>query len=87
MKILPNDTLYECNSKEHKIVSNGICFLTPTNNYWETDLKLENLVMYFVYPQLTSSYSSCEEAQKHQLMRYQLTKEDLDQMNWMITYP
>jgi hypothetical protein len=87
IRIDPNDTLYDCNSMEYEIISKNNYFIEPSNNYWETDFKVRNFVMYFVYPHQTSFYDSCEDARKHQLKRYQLTKEDLDRMNWIITYP
>jgi hypothetical protein len=87
MIVSPTDTLYECNSREIEMLPMGACSLFPSNNYWETDFKVRNFVMYFVYPNRTSFYGTCEETRKHQLKRYQLTKEDLDRMNWTITYP
>jgi hypothetical protein len=86
MKILPTDTLYECNNYETELHPKDSFLCEPLNSYWETDFKVRDFVMFFVFSKSTFD-NPCEEVRKYQLKRYQLTKEDLDRMNWVITYP
>ena len=87
MRILPHDTLYDCNNKAFKTLPNDTIYLEPLNTYWETDFKVRDIVMYFVFPELIPSLEFCEEVRKHQLKRYQFTEKDLIKMDWTITYP
>jgi hypothetical protein len=88
-----DDTLFTCGGRGWILQKGGDLIITPGNNYWETDFKLYPYYQLFVFSQRLSSLY-CHDGEKikefsdkYQLKRYQLTKEDLDKMNWTITYP
>jgi hypothetical protein len=88
-----DDTLFTCGGRGWILQKGEDLIITSGNNYWETDFKSCQCYQLFIFSQrFSSSYCHDEEnikefSDKYLLKRYQLTKEDLDRMNWRITYP
>jgi hypothetical protein len=91
--IQKTDTIFGCGGWISTFEKGKTRLFEPLNNYWETDFKAIPFVQFFVFSQRPPYLSErCEDvisefSHTYQLKRYQLTKEDLDRMNWTITYP
>jgi hypothetical protein len=88
-----NDTSFTCGDKRI-LPQDGIFIInSELNQYWETSFKLYSFIQIFVFScQFNFNYCHDKEnikefSDKYLLKRYQLTKEDLDRMDWTITYP
>ncbi|MDL2224460.1 hypothetical protein LJB92_04015 [Bacteroidales bacterium OttesenSCG-928-M06] len=92
-KIGLNDTLLECGAGLWQIKTNKIEKFKSLSACWEGDFVVLPFIQYFVldaaqYDEYAGE-ASCDTIRKYIpiLQRYQLTLEDLNQMNWIITYP
>jgi hypothetical protein len=87
-----DDTLFTCKYGGRLLQKGEEWLMEPTHNYWETDFKNFSFIQIFVFSKQFDVDCDDEEkvrefSDKYLLKRYQLTKEDLDEMDWVITYP
>lgn len=86
------DTLLICNLKQTKLLKDTPKYLKAHNDVWETDFKVLPFLQVFVLSEYSNPTNCTEESiskfqKEHQLKRYRLTREYLDSVDWVITYP
>lgn len=89
-----DDTLFTCGSINTVLTPNNkFCFDYGVIDKWSDYFKARSSVQYtilskpFYYSDSCSNEQIRDFTERYQLRRYQLTKEDLDNMNWTVTYP
>lgn len=88
----PSDTFYICGGAG-KILKSGekFCFDYGIVDGWDDYLSAKPYIQYIVLSKPFMENECTEDkvknfTKKHQLKRYQLTREDLDRMNWTVVY-
>ncbi len=89
----PNDTITYCGNIETPLIPDSkFDFGYGVIDTWDDFFCARPYVQFMVFSESYSLEDCTEEylkdfTEKHQLKRYQLTKEDLDRMNWTVVYP
>lgn len=84
--IEPSDTFINCHGYQVAVLPGDTMQVHPANNYWETEFKIIPYFQLFVLPRKTFDLP-CDEARKYVIKRYQLTRNDLDSLGWIVIYP
>ncbi|MDL2224565.1 hypothetical protein LJB92_04545 [Bacteroidales bacterium OttesenSCG-928-M06] len=94
--ITPEDTLFDCRVACFLIKSSNLEKNESANDCWEIDFRAIPYIQFFVldakkyfeYLDIPGNIP-CDTVRKYMptLQRYQLTLEELERMNWTVTYP
>jgi hypothetical protein len=91
--IQPNDTLYQCSMIQRYAHKNSStkCYAPIRSKTWEKLFKSDKLpyIQFLFVKDSIHSNVDCATISKYNMVlhRYQVTLEDLQQMNWTIIYP
>lgn len=89
----PNDTITYCGNIETSLIPDSkFDFGYGAIDTWDDFFCARPYVQFMVFSKSYSLDGCTEEylkdfTEKHQLKRYQLTKEDLDRMDWTVVFP